>query len=166
MNRNHTAQCRSNADTLVTEELHLQGLWDATYVDGDDLRIPAWGMTVRNVVDMWLSEGTVTCRCDEQLEEAHTEALAEDRARTAAAVQNVRPDMALALAGVDLPPYYGRPIDTPTGHRWAGPAPSASCDTAGSSGRRAAVRQNVTRGRERLAAAVRNLPPAGTVALC
>lgn len=61
----HTSTCAVNADSLVTEELHLQGLWEDTYVDGDDLRIPAWGMTVREVVAMWLAEGIVTCRCDD-----------------------------------------------------------------------------------------------------
>jgi hypothetical protein len=61
----HTASCLSNADALVTEELDLQGLWDATrpHANGVDLVIPAWGMTVAEVVAMWLSEGTVTCRC-------------------------------------------------------------------------------------------------------
>jgi hypothetical protein len=65
MTTTHTAHCRTNANSLVTEELHLQGLWDATYVDGDDLRIPAWGMTVTEVEAMWLDEGVVTCRCDD-----------------------------------------------------------------------------------------------------
>jgi hypothetical protein len=82
----------------------------------------------------------------------------------AAAVQNVRPDMVQALAGYQPLPYYGRPIDTPTGHRWAGPAPSAS--TAVDAGRRAALRRNAAQARQRLTAAVRRLPPAGTVALC
>jgi len=61
----HADQCVTNADALVTEELHLQGLWESVEIDGEDLRIPAWGMTVREVVAMWLSDGTVSCRCHE-----------------------------------------------------------------------------------------------------
>jgi hypothetical protein len=63
----HTTHCLTNADSLVTEELDLQGLWDDTYphANGVDLVIPTWGMTVAEVRDMWLSEGTVTCRCDD-----------------------------------------------------------------------------------------------------
>lgn len=67
MTETHTATCWTNAGSLVTEELDLQGLWDATVPteDGTDLFIPAWAMTVSEVTAMWLSEGTVTCRCNE-----------------------------------------------------------------------------------------------------
>lgn len=63
----HTAHCLTNADSLVTEELDRQGLWDETIPaeNGVDLVIPSWGMTVAEVVSMWLAEGTVTCRCDD-----------------------------------------------------------------------------------------------------
>lgn len=64
---NHKRQCLNNADSLVTEELSIQGLWEDTYphANGVDLVIPAWGMTVAEVVTMWLDEGTVTCRCND-----------------------------------------------------------------------------------------------------
>lgn len=63
----HTAHCLANAESLVTEELAIQGVWDETTPDenGVDLNIGPWGMTVREVRDMWLAEGTVTCRCDD-----------------------------------------------------------------------------------------------------
>lgn len=66
-NTTHTRHCLTNADSSVTEELHLQGLWEDTtpMADGVNLWIPAWGMTVCDVVAMWLSDGTVTCRCDD-----------------------------------------------------------------------------------------------------
>jgi hypothetical protein len=63
----HTRHCIDNAESTVTEELHLQELWEDTYphANGVDLIIPAWSMTVAQVRDMWLSDGTVTCRCDD-----------------------------------------------------------------------------------------------------
>jgi hypothetical protein len=119
MTTTHIHQCLINAESLVTEELHLQGLWDATYVDGDDLRIPAWGMTVRAVRDMWLDEGTVTCRCDEasdvtseQLEQDHAEALEEDVAHDAAA--NAAQDLTTEL----LCRYADRPVQLPRAMRY------------------------------------------------
>lgn len=63
----HTTHCLNNAEGLVTEELHLQDLWDATVCspNGVDLDILPWSMTVAQVRDMWLSDGTVTCRCND-----------------------------------------------------------------------------------------------------
>lgn len=60
----HTARCIVRAETAVTEELETQGLWDDTYVDGDDLRIPAWNTTIREVAATWLIEGNASCTCD------------------------------------------------------------------------------------------------------
>jgi hypothetical protein len=85
--------------------------------------------------------------------QAHADALAEDWARTAAAVQLVSPEFAVALATATHPEQLGS-------------APSARCATDDSRGRRAAHRMDARGATARMAAAVRDLPAAGTPALC
>jgi hypothetical protein len=64
----HHRRCWDRAEASLMDELILQGLdTDVEYVDDDatDYRIAEWDTTQQAVVATWLSDGTVTCTCDE-----------------------------------------------------------------------------------------------------
>jgi hypothetical protein len=68
--RSHTRRCWERCEFSLMDELMLQGGIDQNivYLDDDatDYRIPEWNTTQQTVVSDWLSDGTVSCTCDDE----------------------------------------------------------------------------------------------------
>jgi len=61
----HAAHCIDLAKYSVQDELDAQGIETALDITDPEavLTIPAWNMTMDEVVAQWLADGNITCNC-------------------------------------------------------------------------------------------------------